>query len=107
MLPDDHPFTRAMPYSKYHLAVTRQHDAEYRATSPWVTRLSDTAAASRVCDGYRATSPCVPPVRHGRLSLACATWLRCASAPQRERHLHRHVQLDGGLVRDGYSRALL
>ena len=35
-LPDDHPFVRAMPYSKWHVAFTRQHDDEYRVTSPYV-----------------------------------------------------------------------
>lgn len=35
VLPDDHPFVRAMPFTKYHLAVTRYHDDEYRATSPY------------------------------------------------------------------------
>lgn len=36
VLPDDHPFVKAMPFTKYHLAVTRYHDDEYRATSPYV-----------------------------------------------------------------------
>lgn len=36
VLPDDHPFVTAMPITKYHLAVTRQHDEEYRANSPYV-----------------------------------------------------------------------
>lgn len=34
VLPDDHPFTLAAPYSKYHLAVTKHHDDEYRISSP-------------------------------------------------------------------------
>eukprot|EP00931_Biecheleriopsis_adriatica_P088283 TRINITY_DN62642_c0_g1_i1.p1 TRINITY_DN62642_c0_g1~~TRINITY_DN62642_c0_g1_i1.p1 ORF type:complete len:762 (-),score=88.25 TRINITY_DN62642_c0_g1_i1:169-2454(-) len=36
VLPDNHPFTRAMPWTKYHLAVTRHHDSEYRVNSPYV-----------------------------------------------------------------------
>merc|ERR1712151_1000131 len=36
VLPDDHPFTKAMAFTKYHLAVTRHHDDEYRASSPYV-----------------------------------------------------------------------
>lgn len=36
VLPDDHRFTKAMPYTKYHLAVTKYHDREYRATWPYV-----------------------------------------------------------------------
>lgn len=36
VLPDDHPFVKAMPFTKYHLAVTRHHDDEYRATSPYI-----------------------------------------------------------------------
>merc|ERR1712151_1405495 len=35
-LPDDHPFVTAMPFTKYHLAVTKHHDNEYRATSPYI-----------------------------------------------------------------------
>eukprot|EP00746_Dinoflagellata_sp_MGD_P148112 gnl/MRDRNA2_/MRDRNA2_80371_c0_seq4.p1 gnl/MRDRNA2_/MRDRNA2_80371_c0~~gnl/MRDRNA2_/MRDRNA2_80371_c0_seq4.p1 ORF type:complete len:807 (-),score=114.36 gnl/MRDRNA2_/MRDRNA2_80371_c0_seq4:401-2686(-) len=33
VLPDDHPFTRANPFTKYHLAVTKYHDDEYRVNS--------------------------------------------------------------------------
>lgn len=36
VLPDDHPFTRAVPLTKYHLAITKHHDDEYRSTSPYV-----------------------------------------------------------------------
>lgn len=36
VLPDDHPFVRAMPYTKYQLALTKYHDDEYRITSPYV-----------------------------------------------------------------------
>jgi len=36
VLPDNHPFVTAMPFTKYHLAVTRHHDDEYRATSPYI-----------------------------------------------------------------------
>jgi len=35
VLPDSHPFVRAMPFTKYHLAVTRYHDREYRVNSPY------------------------------------------------------------------------
>jgi len=35
VLPDDHPFTRAMPFTKYQLAVTKYHDEEYRVNSPY------------------------------------------------------------------------
>jgi Cu2+-containing amine oxidase len=33
VLPDEHPFVKAMPLTKYHLAVTKQHDHEYRSSS--------------------------------------------------------------------------
>jgi len=36
VLPEDHPFTRAMPFGKYHLAVTKYHDDEYRVDSPYI-----------------------------------------------------------------------
>jgi len=36
VLPDDHPFVRAMPYTKYQLALTKYHDEEYRVTSPYI-----------------------------------------------------------------------
>ncbi|CAE8592128.1 unnamed protein product [Polarella glacialis] len=36
VLSDSHPFTQAMPWTKYHLAVTKQHDEEYRVNSPYV-----------------------------------------------------------------------
>mmetsp|Transcript_61826 Transcript_61826/g.109793 ORF Transcript_61826/g.109793 Transcript_61826/m.109793 type:complete len:750 (-) Transcript_61826:290-2539(-) len=36
VLPDNHPFVQAMPFTKYHLAVTRYHDEEYRVNSPYV-----------------------------------------------------------------------
>jgi Cu2+-containing amine oxidase len=36
VLPDSHPFVRAMPFTKYHLALTNYHDDEYRATSPYI-----------------------------------------------------------------------
>jgi len=36
VLPDDHPFVRAMPFTKYHVAVTKYHDDEYRVTTPYV-----------------------------------------------------------------------
>eukprot|EP00746_Dinoflagellata_sp_MGD_P148109 gnl/MRDRNA2_/MRDRNA2_80371_c0_seq1.p1 gnl/MRDRNA2_/MRDRNA2_80371_c0~~gnl/MRDRNA2_/MRDRNA2_80371_c0_seq1.p1 ORF type:complete len:791 (-),score=120.77 gnl/MRDRNA2_/MRDRNA2_80371_c0_seq1:261-2633(-) len=35
VLPDDHPFTRSQPFTKYHLAVTKHHDDEYRVNSPY------------------------------------------------------------------------
>lgn len=35
VLPDDHPFTRSQPFTKYHLAVTKHHDEEYRVNSPY------------------------------------------------------------------------
>lgn len=35
VLEDDHPFVRAMPFTKYHLAVTKYHDSEYRVNSPY------------------------------------------------------------------------
>mmetsp|Transcript_5788 Transcript_5788/g.24164 ORF Transcript_5788/g.24164 Transcript_5788/m.24164 type:complete len:860 (+) Transcript_5788:1229-3808(+) len=54
-LPDDHPFTRAMPYSKYHLACTKQADDEYRATSPYVQYDADNAFVDpRNVDAYLA-----------------------------------------------------
>eukprot|EP00928_Gymnodinium_smaydae_P031478 TRINITY_DN23089_c0_g1_i1.p1 TRINITY_DN23089_c0_g1~~TRINITY_DN23089_c0_g1_i1.p1 ORF type:complete len:776 (-),score=98.57 TRINITY_DN23089_c0_g1_i1:174-2501(-) len=31
----DHPYTKAMPWSKYHLAVTKYHDDEYRPSDPY------------------------------------------------------------------------
>lgn len=36
LYPDDHPFTIANPFTKYHLAVTKYHDDEYRANSPYL-----------------------------------------------------------------------
>eukprot|EP00929_Paragymnodinium_shiwhaense_P031540 TRINITY_DN17638_c0_g1_i3.p1 TRINITY_DN17638_c0_g1~~TRINITY_DN17638_c0_g1_i3.p1 ORF type:complete len:765 (+),score=118.50 TRINITY_DN17638_c0_g1_i3:88-2382(+) len=36
VLPGSHPFVRAMPYTKYHLAVTKYHDDEYRVTQPYI-----------------------------------------------------------------------
>merc|ERR1712232_837642 len=36
VLPDSHPFVTAMPFTKYHLAVTKYHDSEYRVNSPYV-----------------------------------------------------------------------
>lgn len=36
VLPDNHPFTVAMPWTKYHVAVTKYHDDEYRVNSPYV-----------------------------------------------------------------------
>jgi len=36
VLPEDHPFVKALPLTKYHLAVTRHHDSEYRSSSPYV-----------------------------------------------------------------------
>jgi len=36
LYPDDHPFTIANPFTKYHLAVTKYHDNEYRANSPYL-----------------------------------------------------------------------
>lgn len=36
VLPADHRFTRAVPYTKYHLAVTKYRDEEYRSSSPYV-----------------------------------------------------------------------
>jgi len=32
MLPSDHPATKAMPSTKYHIAVTKYHDDEYRSS---------------------------------------------------------------------------
>lgn len=36
VLPENHPFVRAMPYTKYQLALTKYHDNEYRITSPYI-----------------------------------------------------------------------
>lgn len=36
VLPHDHPFVKAMPLTKYHLAITRHHDNEYRSSSVYV-----------------------------------------------------------------------
>jgi len=33
---EDHPFVKAMPWTKYHLAVTKYSDQEYRPSSPYV-----------------------------------------------------------------------
>jgi len=36
VLPHDHPFVKAMPLTKYHIAITKHHDDEYRASSPYI-----------------------------------------------------------------------
>jgi len=32
VLPDDHPFVKAVPLTKYHIAITQQKDSEYRSS---------------------------------------------------------------------------
>jgi len=52
VLPDDHPFVRAMPFSKYHLAVTAHHDHERRLTSPYVQYDGEEASGAQDLDRF-------------------------------------------------------
>jgi len=47
LYPDDHPFTIANPFTKYHLAVTKFHDNEYRANSVYLHYDGDTPVGNR------------------------------------------------------------
>ncbi|CAK9014216.1 GTPase Obg (GTP-binding protein Obg) [Durusdinium trenchii] len=94
-----HPFVRAMPWTKYHLAVTKYQDNEYRPSSPYVNfdgLQPLTGAYAQDLDVFLSNNAAGPQREIWTDSLldedlTLRAWYPDAEAPQRLQRKQEHI----------------
>ncbi|CAK9013886.1 GTPase Obg (GTP-binding protein Obg) [Durusdinium trenchii] len=84
-----HPFVRAMPWTKYHLAVTKYQDNEYRPSSPYVNfdgLQPLTGAYAQDLDVFLSNNDSLLDE-----DLTLRAWYPDAEAPQRLQRKQEHI----------------